>query len=283
MNVSYGNMTDHLRLHKYPYILIAVTILVNITVFTELVSDWIHDANYTHGFLIIPVTFYLIWRKRKELVFPAKPSRWGALLFGFGCLSLILGVAASEFFTTRISLLIIISGIALYHMGNANFRKVWFAFAFLVFMVPIPAIIYYSATLPMQLFSSKVTNFVLHIMSIPSVRQGNIIHLPGYSLEVAEACSGLRSLVSLLALSSLYGYLTLSGKLRPIMLFIAAIPIAIITNIVRLILTAIIAYAVSAKFAEGLLHETAGLIVFILAFILVIIAGSLLKWTEKLS
>jgi len=281
LGFNYENILFHWKLHKYPYILIAVTCLVNISVFADLVSDWLNDDNYSHGFLIIPVVIFLLWRKRKELIFPAKSSGWGILLFGFGALGLILGIAAREFFTTRMSLLIIISGISLYHLGNENFKKVWFAFAFLVFMVPLPAVIYYSATLPMQLFSSKVTDIALHLLGVPSIRQGNIIYLPQYTLEVVEACSGLRSLVSLLALSSLYGYLTLSGKVRRAILFIAAIPIAIITNVARLILTAIVAYAVSTRFAESFLHDTAGIIVFALAFILIIITGSILKWPEK--
>lgn len=281
MGFNYENMLVHWKLHKYPYILIAITCLVNIAVFADLVSDWFNDDNYSHGFLIIPVVIFLLWGKRKELIFPAKSSGWGILLFSFGALGLILGIAAREFFTTRMSLLIIISGISLYHLGNENFKKVWFAFAFMVFMVPVPAVIYYSATLPMQLFSSKVTDIALHLLGVPSIRQGNIIYLPQYTLEVVEACSGLRSLVSLLALSSLYGYLTLSGKVRRTILFIAAIPIAIITNIARLILTAIVAYAVSAQFAEGFLHETAGIVVFAFAFILIIITGSILKWLEK--
>lgn len=271
----------HWKLHKYPYILIAFTILINITAFIALVSDWFNDDNYSHGFLIIPVAIFLIWSKRKELVFPARPNLSGILLFGFGVLGLILGIAAKEFFTTRMSLLIIISSISLYHLGNENFKKVWFAFAFLVFMVPVPATIYYSATIPMQLFSSKITNLVLHLMGMPAIRQGNIIYLPQYTLEVVEACSGLRSLVSLLALSSLYGYLTLSGKVRPAFLFMAAIPIAIVTNIVRLIVTAIGAYAVSTQFAEGFLHEMAGIGVFAIAFILIIITGTILQWPEK--
>jgi exosortase len=283
LGFSRENILIHWRLHKYLYILVAVVFLANLPVFARLVSDWLEDGNYSHGFLIIPVVVYLLWRKRKELVFPARPSGWGILLLGFGALGFIMGTAAGEYFTARISLLIIISGISLYHLGNANFKKVWFPFAFMVFMIPIPAVVYYSATLPMQLFSSKVTNLALHLLGMPSARQGNIIYLPQYALEVVEACSGLRSLVSLLALSSLYGYLTLPGKVRPVILFIAAIPIAIVTNIARLILTAIAAYTVGARFAEGFLHETAGVIVFALAFILIIITGSVLKWLGKRS
>ena len=248
-----------------------------------MIVDWYFDANYSHGFLVIPVAIFLFWRKRKELVFPARPSGWGIFTFGLGCVGLILGIAASEFFTTRISLLIIITGISLYHLGLENFRKVWFAFFFLIFMVPIPAVIYFSATVPMQLFSSKVTGFILQVIGVPSVRQGNIIYLPQYTLEVVEACSGLRSLVTLLALSSLYGYLTLPGKIRPVILFLAAIPIAIVSNIIRLALTAIGAYAVSTYLAESFLHEISGLLVFAFAIALVITTGAFLKWPERRS
>ena len=283
MNFNGSALAAHLKSHKYPYILIAVTILINITIIRAMIADWYYDANYSHGFLILPVAIFLFWRKRKKLVFPARPSRWGIFIFGLGCLGLILGIAASEFFTTRMSLLIIISGISLYHLGLENFRKVWFAFFFLIFMVPIPAVIYFSATVPMQLFSTKITGFVLQVMGVPFIRQGNIIYLPQYTLEVVEACSGLRSLVTLLALSSLYGYLTLPGKTRPVILFLAAIPIAIIANIIRLAFTAVGAYAVSANLAESLLHEISGLLVFVFAIILVIITGAFLKWPQKRS
>jgi exosortase/archaeosortase family protein len=254
LDINGEKILIHWRLHKYLYILIAFACLVNINVFAELISDWYNDGNYSHGFLIIPVAVFLIWRKRKEMVFPARPSGWGIALFGFGGLGFILGTAASEFFTTRISILIIISGISLYYIGWENFRKVWFAFAILVFMVPVPAVIYYSATLPMQLISSKITNMVLHLLGMSSTRQGNIIYLPQYTLEVV-----------------------------PVILFIAAIPIAVLTNVARLILTAIVAYTLGGKYAEGMLHDTAGIVVFALAFILIIITGSVLKWLGKRS
>ncbi len=150
-------------------------------------------------------------------------------------------------------------------------------------MVPIPAVIYYSATLPMQLFASKITGQLLQSIGVPSVRQGNIIYLPQYTLEVVEACSGLRSLVSLLALSGLYGHLTLSGKARPVVLFLAAIPIAIAINIFRLVLTAVGAYAISIKVADSFLHQISGLLVFTVALLMLIVLGAMLKWPKKRS
>jgi exosortase len=281
VNINGSSLANHLKAHKYPYILIALTILINITIIRAMIIDWYYDANYSHGFLVIPVSIFLFFRKRKELIFPARPSRWGILLTGLGCFGLILGIAASEYFTTRFSLIMIITGISLYYLGNQNFRKVWFAFVFLLFMVPIPAVIYYSATVPMQLFASGITDRLLQIMGVPAVRQGNVIYLPQYTLEVVEACSGLRSLVSLLALSGLYGYLALPGKARPVILFLGAIPIAIAINIFRLVLTAVGAYAISTEVAESFLHQISGLLVFVVALILLIVLGAILKWPKK--
>jgi exosortase len=144
-------------------------------------------------------------------------------------------------------------------------------------MIPLPATIYYSATLPMQLFSTKITHIILKIFGIPALRQGNIIYLPNYALEVAEACSGLRSLVTLLALGALIGYLTLPGKVKPIILFVSAIPIAIALNIFRLVFTAVGAYAISTKLAEHFLHELSGIIVFFLALVIMLLFASLLR------
>jgi len=283
VNFSKDTLAVHLNYHKYAYILLLLIILLNIPVWAGLIYDWLHDDNYSHGFLILPVSIYLFYRQKRELVFPARPSRTGILIFAAGCLGLILGTAAGELFTTRLAVVLTITGLGLHYLGTDNFKKIWFAFFFLIFMIPIPAIIYHSATLPMQLFASKATIFILHLIGVPSLRQGNIIYLPQYTLEVTEACSGLRSLATLLALAALYGNLTLRGWVRPLALFIAAVPIAIIANIFRLLTTAIGAYAISTSLAEDFLHELSGLLVFFSALIIIVILGAILRWPKKRS
>jgi len=274
-------LIQHLKVHRYPYLLLGVLTLLSIPVLRDLIADWIRDDNYSHGFFIIPISIYLLYRRRHDLAFPATPARSGMFVFIIGCLGLILGVAASEFFTTRLSLVIIITGMAWYYFGSANFRRVWFSFFFLLFMIPIPAVIYNAATFPMQLFATKITAGLLQIIGVPCVRHGNVIQLPDYALEVLEACSGLRSLVTLMALGALYGFLTLPGKLRPILLFAGAIPIAIVTNIFRIFITAIAAYAISTSFAEDFLHEISGLLVFVTALLLILIFGGILRWRKR--
>lgn len=271
----------HLKQFKWPYLLLGLVLLLNLGIFRDLISDWFRDDNYSHGFFIIPVSIAILWRKRKDLNPNAKPSGWGIFLFVIGCIGMIFGIAASEYFTTRFSLVLVITGIGLHQLGMENFKKVWFAFFFLLFMIPIPSVIYYSATLPMQLFGSKVTTYVLQGLGVPALRQGNIIYLPEYSLEVAEACSGLRSLVTLMALGALYGYLFMPGRWLPIILFAATVPIAILTNIIRLLFTAIGAYAISTELAEDFLHELSGIVVFITALFFMLILGVLLKWLRN--
>lgn len=281
MKLESEKIKQHLKNYRYPYLILTALILFNIPVLISLVGDWIRDGNYSHGFFIIPISVYLFWKKRDVIQLPSKTSRTGFVLFLTGLVLLILGTAASEFFTTRIGLVIAVTGLAWYYLGNKNFRQVWFPFFFLLFMIPIPAIIYYAATLPMQLFASKATVALLHLIGVPVSRSGNIISLPDYQLEVAEACSGLRSLVTLLALGALYAYQAMPGKVLPVILFLGTIPIAIATNIFRIFTTAVGAYAISKKLAEDFLHELSGLLVFITALILMLILGAFLKWVRN--
>ncbi len=283
MTQNWSAIKNHIVRHKYPYALIALTSLLNFHVWYDLIQDWLQDGNYSHGFLVVPIAIWIAYRRHKELVFPAESSRFGVAMVIVGSVGLVLGMAASEFFITRMSLLLQITGIGLAYLGKTNFRKIWFAFFFLLFMVPVPAVIYYQATLPMQFLSTEATTSLLQLLGMPAIRQGNIIHLPGYSLEVVEACSGLRSLVTLLALGSLYSWLYMPGKVRAILLTLAMIPIAIAANVFRILVTAIGAYTVSRDLADTFLHEVSGLLVFISALIMMMILGAILKWPGKRS
>jgi exosortase len=283
MTIDWSAIKNHVLRHKYPYALLVLTSLLNFHVWVNLVQDWWRDDNYSHGFLVVPVSIYVLYRCRAELHWPAKSSGLGVAMVAVGSFGLILGLAASEYFVTRMSLILQITGIGLAHFGRANFRKVWFAFFFMLFMVPVPAVIYYQATLPMQLLSSQVTTFLLQVIGVPAVRQGNIIHLPDYSLEVIEACSGLRSLVALLALGSLYSWHYMESRYRAVILTLAMIPIAMAANIFRIFVTAVGAYAVSREMAETFLHEVSGLLVFMSALIMLLVLGAIFKWTKRSS
>jgi exosortase len=269
------------RIDKKFWILFALIIIVYFPVLYDLILDWYIDSNYSHGFLILPIALWLIWRKRKELAeTPINRNSLG-LIFIIGSLFLLIaGTAGAEYFTTRVSFVFLLFSISLYMFGWQLSRKIWFAFFFMLFMIPIPYVIYYSVTFPMQLFASKVSTAILGVIGLPLLRQGNIIHIPNYSLEVAEACSGIRSLFSLLALGALFAYFTQPNKIKALILFLSTIPIAIAGNVFRISMTALAAHVISPKFAEGTLHEISGLLVFMFSLVLLVIVGAILKWKK---
>lgn len=261
----------------------AVILVMYLPILIGLAGDWYSDENYSHGFLIIPISIWLVWRKRELLrTIPLESSKWGIPVIVASLVVFIMGTAGMEYFTARVSMVSLMFGVTLYLAGHRFVREIWFAFFFLLFMIPAPYIIYYSATFPLQMLGSKIAAAILSIVGIPHLRQGNVIHLPdNYSLEVAEACSGLRSLVTLLALGALLGYLTQTSKWKAVTLFAATVPIAIAANIFRICVTAIGAYGISRAVAEDFIHELSGTIVFMFSLICLLILSSILKIGEK--
>jgi exosortase len=264
------------------YILGLLVVLIYLPVLADLVLDWYEDPNYSHGFLIIPVSVWFIWRQRSELAqVQAESSNWGLAGVVVALAIFIVGTAGAEYFSVRFSFVLLLTSLTLYFFGWRFLKKTWFAFFFLLFMIPIPYVIYYSLTFPMQLFASKIASFGLGAIGLPLVRLGNVLHLPGgQALEVAEACSGLRSIVSLLALGALFAYFTQQNRVKALILFCSTIPIAILGNVLRISFTTIGSYAISDQFVEGTLHEMAGMLVFMFSLVMLVIFGSLLKWKE---
>ncbi|MFH2034760.1 MAG: exosortase/archaeosortase family protein [Candidatus Zixiibacteriota bacterium] len=264
---------------KYFIILGIVLLLAYFPTLIDLVSDWYNDANYSHSFLIPLISGYLIWQKRKSLEqIELSSNGFGLFLIILGLGFFIIGNGASEYFTVRFSLVVTITGIILYHFGSRFFKNIWFALFFLLFMIPIPYVIYFSATFPMQIFASKVTVHLLDIIGMAAVRQGNIIHLSNQSLEVAEACSGMRSLVSLLALGALFAYFHQKRFSAQLILFLSTIPIAVVANVFRVFVTSVIVYtSPDLRVTDEPLHSIMGASVFVIAFILLLIFGAILR------
>ncbi len=256
--------------------------LVYLPALYDLILDWYTDANYSHGFLIPIVSGYLLWQKRDILkTTPLETDKRGLILALAGMVLFVLGNGAAEYFTLRFSLLLTLFGAALHLLGRQMLSKIWFELLFLIFMIPIPYVLYYAATFPMQLLASKITVFILNGIGMAVIRQGNIIHIQGYSLEVAEACSGMRSLISLLALGAMYAHLTQTRFVSKTILFLSTIPIAIIANVFRVLVTSLIAYTVTRDVTEEPLHSILGLLVFVVAFILMSMTGFILKKVWK--
>jgi exosortase len=238
----------------------------------KLVSDWANDDNYSHGFLIVPIALYLAWERRQRVSsLPSQPSIFGLVIVLGSLATLIAGILGAELFLTRVSIVGLIGGTVLFVLGWQHLRALAFPIAFLLLMIPIPAIIFNQIAFPLQLIASQFGEAALNAADIPVLREGNVIILANTTLEVAEACSGIRSLVSLLTLGIVYGYFTdPRGWLRT-MIALSTVPIAIVANGMRVAGTGIAAHYYGPEAATGFFHTFSGWLVFVVAFVMMFV------------
>jgi exosortase len=259
-------------------LLVSFAILYRDTM-AKLVRDWWIDANYSHGFLVVPVTVYLAWERRREfLSAKIEPAMAGFIVVVCSLGLLLVGVFGAEVFTTEMSMIGTVAGAILFLFGWARLRVMLFPLLFLLLMVPLPAIIFNQIALPLQFTASGFAEAALRIVHIPVLREGNVIHLSNISLEVEEACSGIRSLVSLLTLGIVYGYFMDSRCWMRVVLGATTIPVAILTNGFRVAGTGAAAYHFGSEVAEGFLHAFSGWFVFVAACLLLFAIHQLLAW-----
>jgi exosortase len=232
----------------------------------HLAKQWSNDANFSHGFFVPAFSLYVLWQDRARLARePRKPSSWGLLVVLFALFVLVVGVLGAELFLSRISLLLLIAGLVIFFQGWLMFRAVLFPWAFLILMIPIPAIIFSQITFPLQMLASKVAALLLPLLGVPVLREGNIINLPAMPLEIAEACSGIRSLLSLATLAIIYGYLTETRMWVRVALALASIPIAVAANSLRIVGTGLLVQYWDPDKAEGFFHTFSGWLVFVVS------------------
>ena len=256
--------------------------------------DWATDQNYSHGLLIPFVIGYIVWAEREALNKAVNRPRTiiGGMVIAFALLTLWAGTAGAELFVQRISLVAMIVGIVVYLWGSRVLKLLSVPLLLLVFSIPIPAIIFNKIAFPLQLFASRCAVAAMRLFSIPVLRLGNVIELKPINsaqtikLEVVEACSGIRSLMTLLALALVLAYFTgprnrdednSSGGLRfrafrlirSVLIVGAAVPIAIVTNALRVSGTGILAHYYGTRVADGFFHTFSGWVVYVVAFLMV--------------
>jgi len=236
-------------------------------VIVKLVHDWATDDNASHGFLIVPVALYLAWERRGQLTkLERRPSPLGFLIVLGSVAVLAAGTLGSELFLARISMLGVLAGTIVFMCGWSHLRTLAFPIAFLLLMIPLPAIVFNQIALPLQLLASRVGELTLMALGIPVLREGNVIILAHTTLEVVEACSGIRSLAALITLAVVYGYFTDRRTIVRLAIIISSIPIAVVANALRVAGTGVAAQYYGPGVAEGFFHTFSGWVVFIVAF-----------------
>ena len=269
---------DSLRENRwYLLALLPLLVLTYWTVVPGMVADWNNDPNYSHGFLVPLISGYMVWQKWPELKkLPVQSNNIGFLVVLASLLLLVFGFAGTEYYTMRSSLVFLLAGIVLFWFGRVIFKELALPIGFLLFMVPLPYIVYDAMAFPLKLLVAKFSVLALKLMGVAVLREGNIIMFPQTVLEVADACSGLRSLMSLLALAVAYAVFTQSSNVKRIIIVLSAVPIAIATNMLRVIVTGFLAQYYGAAAAEGFFHEFAGMAVFALAMVFLFLLGAVL-------
>jgi exosortase len=250
-------------------VLIGLVLWLYAAVLARLAHQWWTDPNFSHGFFVPVFALYVVWEKRHSLrAAQGAPSSWGLAVLLFSLCTLILGVLGAELFLSRVSLIMLLVGIVLFLQGWGMLRALMFPLAFLLLMVPIPSIILNQITFPLQILASKLSAWTLPLLGVPVLREGNVINLPAMPLEVADACSGIRSLLSLTCLAVMYGYLLEKRIGIRVILALASIPIAVAANGLRIVGTGLLVQYWDPEKAEGFFHAFSGWLIFVVSLLM---------------
>lgn len=266
----------------------ALAVVVFAPILYYMFLHWGQVPDYSHGYLIAPLSAYFIWERRKRIArTPIEPSWWGLVPLALGALALTIGRLGVEQMSMRVAFVLTLIGLQVLLLGIPMSRVIAFPLCFLFLMVPLPQSLVNVIAFPLQLVAADLAVNVLHLFGMPVLREGNILHLPARPLFVAEACSGLRSLMALGTLGVLFAYFFRKSWPERILLVASTIPIAIVVNAFRVALTAVLAY-MNASWAEGSIHQTEGFFMFAMAFALLmleatfvtLILGSIKRWRK---
>ncbi len=235
----------------------------------KLVRDWYEIPDFSHGFLIPFFVAFLLWDKRRDIAEAPRTPSWGGItLVVLGLSELLIGIFGADLFLQRTSFVLLIAGLVWTLMGRPTLGAVKFPLLVLLLAIPLPTVVFNQITFPLQLLASRLASDLLPIAGVPVLQEGNVIQLPIMQLEVAEACSGIRSLMSLFTVAVIYGYFLERGTLRRTVLALAAVPIAVAANVVRIFGTGLcVQYWDPAK-ATGFFHEFSGWLMFLVSLFL---------------
>ena len=270
--------TEARQLIVWPGLLLGLFVLLYAGVLKGLILQWWSNPDYGHGFFVPLFSCYILWHERKRWTnSEIMPRNFGFVVMLGAVGLLLLGSLGAELFISRFSMLVLLAGMILFLAGWRALRALSFPLSYLIWMIPIPAIIYNQITFPLQLIASRLATAWLELAQVPVLRDGNVLVMSNYSLEVVEACSGIRSLMTLMALAVAYGYLVEPRRSVRYILALLMIPIAIVTNGFRIMGAGLLAHRYGPGTAEGFLHEFSGWVIFMSALVLMLLCHQILR------
>ncbi len=250
----------------------------------KLINDWFNDPNYSHGFIIPFIALYMAWLRREKILSTnCATSNLGLAVLIISLLIYVIGTLGSELFTMRLSMIFVMWSLVLFFGGINQAKLLTLPILYLIFMIPTPAIVWNKISFPLKLFVSKLATALIAFIGIPVLRAGNIINLSTVSLQVVDACSGMRSLISLLSIGAAFAIINDFCLTKKWIIFLSAIPFAIFFNVLRLFLTALLAEYYDPGFAKGFLHEVSGMMVFGMAIACMFFLTCLLKLGSRMA
>ena len=261
-------------------LLIAANGVVYLPILRAMVEHWRIDPDYSHGFIVVPLAIVFAYEKKYALrAAQIEGSWWGVPLLLLGLASLAIGQLGALLTPLRAGFVFTLMGLVLLILGREVFRPLLFPLTFLLLMVPLPQSLVNVVAFPLQLIAAQWAVLSLQALALPVNLEGNIIHLASGDLFVAEACSGLRSLMALLTLGVVFAHYFRRGHLlQQLVLVASTIPIAIFVNAIRVALTGLLAHNWGQDVASGVIHDFQGLITFSVAFVLLLGEARLLAW-----
>lgn len=247
-----------------------------------MIDRWVAaESYYGHGFLIPVVSLFLVWQRKDSLKNAKRSSEIAGLwIVAIGLFIHIICALLKVYFISGFSFVLVIYGLVLFFFGREAARRLRFPIFFLLIMIPVPLVVIGNLTVKLKLFAAQCATFILNRIGFPSIRDGSIIRMPASYIAVEAPCSGLRSLISLLTLGLLFSYMLKLTYIKKGILFLSSAPIAIASNVLRIIMIAILNDLYGEKVAMGFLHNFSGLLVFAFAFFGLLTVSNTLKARE---
>lgn len=274
-------------LKKPPTILaliaLALFIVAYFPAFQSLVKKWASLDEYTHAFFTVPIIIYMFWNKREFLTENiGRYSHLSVLLVVFSIIIYLISLQLQIPTITSLATVMTILSMIIYLTGFKVLKKFITPIILLVIIIPIPNQIYSMLTLPLQLKASQTSEIVINLLSIPVLREGNVINIPGRSFQVVEACSGMRSIITLVTLSLIMAYFTLTKNISKLLLLASSIPVAFLVNIIRVVVMVLAFHFFKMDLTFGTIHTIMGLVIFGIALLILFMLTRILEiWEEK--